>query len=68
MPVVFDTVPKWVLQADALFLWQNNIASRPLYLSSATGDPVLDSNDISPSVGVGPRLRPATKFRYLQRI
>ncbi len=48
--------PKWVLQADALFLWQNNIASRPLYLSSATGDPVLDSNDISPSVGVGPRL------------
>ena len=48
--------PKWVLQADALFLWQNNIASRPLYLSSATGDPVLDSNDISPSIGVGPRL------------
>ncbi len=48
--------PKWVLQADALFLWQNNIASRPLYLSSATGATVLDSNDISPSVGVGPRL------------
>ena len=48
--------PKWVLQADALFLWQNNIASRPLYLSSATGTTVLDSNDISPSVGVGPRL------------
>ena len=48
--------PKWVFQADALFLWQNNIASRPLYLSSATGATVLDSNDISPSVGIGPRL------------
>ena len=47
--------PKWVFQADALFLWQNNIASRPLFVSSATGAPVLDSNDISPSVGIGPR-------------
>ena len=48
--------PKWVFQADALFLWQNNIASRPLFLSSATGATVLDSNDISPSAGIGPRL------------
>ena len=48
--------PKWVFQADALFLWQNNIASRPLYLNSATGATILDSNDISPSVGIGPRL------------
>ena len=48
--------PKWVFQADALFLWQNNIASRPLLLSSATGATVLDSNDISPSAGIGPRL------------
>ena len=48
--------PKWIFQADALFLWQNNIASRPLYSSSATGATVLDSNDISPSVGIGPRL------------
>ena len=47
--------PKWIFQADALFLWQNNIASRPLFLDSATGATVLDSNDISPSVGVGPR-------------
>ena len=47
--------PKWVFQADALFLWQNNIASRPLFLSSATGATVLDSNDISPSAGIGPR-------------
>jgi len=48
--------PKWTFQADALFLWQNNIASRPIYSSSATGATVLDSNDISPSVGIGPRL------------
>lgn len=49
--------PKWVLQADALFLWQNNIASRSLYLSNnPAGVSALDSNDISPSIGVGPRL------------
>ena len=49
--------PKWVFQADALFLWQNNIASRSLYLSNnPAGVSALDSNDISPSIGVGPRL------------
>ena len=49
--------PKWVLQADALFLWQNNIASRSLYLSNnPAGVSALDSNDVSPSIGVGPRL------------
>lgn len=48
--------PKWIIQADALFLWQNNIASRPLFLDSATGATVLDSNDINPSVGIGPRI------------
>ena len=48
--------PKWIIQADALFLWQNNIASRPLFLDSASGATVLDSNDISPSVGIGPRI------------
>ncbi len=48
--------PKWIIQADALFLWQNNIASRSLFLDSATGATVLDSNDISPSVGIGPRI------------
>ena len=48
--------PKWIIQTDALFLWQNNIASRSLFLDSATGATVLDSNDISPSVGIGPRI------------
>ena len=48
--------PKWIIQADALFLWQNNIASRSLFLDSATGATVLDSSDISPSVGIGPRI------------
>jgi hypothetical protein len=48
--------PKWTLQADALFLWQNNIASRPLFIDNTTTATVLDANDIRPTVGIGPRL------------
>ena len=48
--------PKWTFQADALFLWQNNIASRPLFIDNTTQATVLDANDIRPTVGIGPRL------------
>ncbi len=47
--------PTWTFQSDALFLWQNNIASRPLYLSNATGLTALNVNDGPPVVSVGPR-------------
>ena len=47
--------PTWTFQTDALFLWQNNIPSRPLYLSNATGLTALDVNDGPPTASVGPR-------------
>lgn len=54
--------PKWTFQADALFLWQNNIASRPLFIDNATTATLLDANDVRPTVGVGPRLALLREF------
>jgi hypothetical protein len=54
--------PRWIVQADALFLWQNNIASRTLFIDNNTATPVLDANDIRPSVGIGPRLAVLRNF------
>ena len=62
--------PRWVVQTDALFLWQGNIGSRPLYLNDAStttlpnsfpppvGTPTtaLDINQTSNEAAAGPRI------------
>jgi hypothetical protein len=46
---------RFTAQIDALFLWQNNIASRPLYAANGTGQTVLDANELLPEMAAGPR-------------
>lgn len=46
--------PRWVVQVDALMLWQGNIASRPL-LSNASGITALDANQALTPMSAGPR-------------
>lgn len=41
--------PRWIVQVDALMLWQGNIASRPLYTGA------LDVNQAQPPMSVGTR-------------
>ena len=62
--------PRWVVQTDALFLWQGNIGSRPLYLNNkvTTTQPnpfpppdtlpttALDINQTANEAAVGPRI------------
>lgn len=62
--------PRWVVQTDALFLWQGNIGSRPLYLNDrvTTTQPnpfpppatlpttALDINQTANQAAVGPRI------------
>ena len=47
--------PTWEAQVDALFLWQGNIPSRPLYLDSATGATALDANQLYAPAAIAPR-------------
>lgn len=47
--------PTWEVQVDALFLWQGNIPSRPLYLDSLTQQPVLDVNQLQNRAAIAPR-------------
>ena len=47
--------PKWEVQVDALFLWQGNIQSRPLYVDSATGATALDVNQLYSPAAIAPR-------------
>lgn len=51
-----DACPRVVFSADALMLWQGNVAGRPVYIEKDTFLPVLDVNQINPPVSVGPRL------------
>lgn len=46
---------RFTAQIDALFLWQNNIASRPLYAANGTQETVLDANQLLPEMAAGPR-------------
>lgn len=62
--------PRWIVQTDALFLWQGNIGSRPIYLNDnvTTTDPnplppppglpttALDINQTANQAAVGPRV------------
>ena len=62
--------PRWIVQTDALFLWQGNIGSRPIYLNdkvtSTAPNPVppppglpttaLDINQTDNVAAVGPRV------------
>jgi len=47
--------PRWIVQVDALMLWQGNIASRPLFVDSGTGLTALDVNQAQTVVSAGPR-------------
>jgi len=47
--------PTWEVQVDALFLWQGNIPSRPLYFDTATKQPVLDVNQLQNRAAIAPR-------------
>jgi hypothetical protein len=47
--------PTWEAQVDALFLWQGNIPSRPLYVDTVTQAPVLDVNQLQNRAAIAPR-------------
>ncbi len=47
--------PTWEAQVDALFLWQGNIPSRPLYVDSVTNATVLDANQLYAPAAIAPR-------------
>ena len=47
--------PTWEAQVDALFLWQGNIPSRPLYVGTATGVTALDANQLYAPAAIAPR-------------
>ena len=47
--------PTWEAQVDALFLWQGNIPSRPLYVDSVSGATVLDANQLYAPAAIAPR-------------
>jgi hypothetical protein len=46
---------RFTAQIDALFLWQNNIQTRPLYAANGTQETVLDANQLLPEMAAGPR-------------
>jgi hypothetical protein len=47
--------PTWEAQVDALFLWQGNIPSRPLFVETATGATALDANQLYGPAAIAPR-------------
>jgi hypothetical protein len=53
--ILHDTWPRWTAQVDALLLWQNNIASRPLFGIGTAGPVALDANDLQTPATGGPR-------------
>ena len=53
--------PRWVVQVDALMLWQSNIGSRPLLASydpetMVVGPTALNANEAQPPMSAGPRV------------
>lgn len=51
--------PRWVVQVDALMLWQGNIPSRPLFAAGgigAVGPTLLDANQAQTAMSAGPRV------------
>lgn len=54
---LLPTDPRWVVQVDALMLWQSNLPSRPLFVETApAGRTALDANQALNEVAVGPRV------------
>lgn len=47
--------PRWVVQVDALMLWQGNIQSRPLF-RTFEGETRLDADDATTQMSPGPRV------------
>jgi hypothetical protein len=50
-----DDCPTWTGQIDALMLWMGNIQSRPFYIDSLGGRPVLGNSDLMPPLSAAPR-------------
>jgi hypothetical protein len=53
--------PRWVVQVDALMLWQGNLASRPLFAAydpdtATTGRTLLNANQAQTLMAAGPRV------------
>lgn len=47
---------RWTATVDAMLLWQNNIASRPLFISTASPfATAVDANQLQTPTSVGPR-------------
>lgn len=46
---------RWTGTVDAMFLWQNNMASRPLFISTSTLQTAVDANQLQTPASVGPR-------------
>ncbi|MFM7290165.1 MAG: hypothetical protein ACKO6B_02905 [Planctomycetia bacterium] len=54
-----DRCPAWAATVESLFLWQGNIASRPLLSSfdgAVRGPTALDANQLLPATSAGPRV------------
>jgi len=47
--------PTWQVQVDALFFWQGNIPSRPLYVYTDTLETALDANQLQTRAAIAPR-------------
>lgn len=47
--------PTWQVQVDALFFWQGNIPSRPLYVYTDTQATALDANQLQNRAAIAPR-------------
>jgi hypothetical protein len=47
--------PTWEAQVDALFLWQGNLPSRPLFVDSVSGATALDANQLYAPAAIAPR-------------
>jgi hypothetical protein len=46
---------RWTATVDAMVLWQNNIASRPLFISTTSLATAMDANQLQTPASVGPR-------------
>jgi hypothetical protein len=47
--------PTWQVQVDALFFWQGNIPSRPLFVDTVTQQTALDANQLQNRAAIAPR-------------
>ena len=51
-----EASPRLTFQAEAILLWQGNLANRPLFSDSVTNIPAVNANQLYAPVSVGPRI------------